>query len=337
MPELPNTVRFEAGVLHLLDQRQLPAVETVRVCRDLDDVVDAIRTLTVRGAPAIGIAAAFGLAVGIGDSLSRQALLSRAETLKAARPTAVNLAWAVDRVVAATGVGDPVDVRTILDEAALIQREDEDACRRIGEHGVDLVASAPRVLTHCNAGALAVSRHGTALAPIYEAHRRGVDVHVWVDETRPLLQGSRLTAYELTRSGIPCTLITDSMAGRLMDEGLVDLVIVGADRVAANGDVANKIGTLGVAVLCNHFNIPFYVACPWSTVDPHTPTGRDIEIEERESHEVTRLGDWQVAPEEVGVRNPAFDVTPATLVRGIITESGVFDPAGITGARAAHG
>ena len=227
-----------------------------------------------------------------------------------------------------------VDVLKLLQEAKAIHTEDAMACRAIGEFGAPLVGRHPRLLTHCNAGALAVSELGTALAPIYVAHRQGAKLHVFVDETRPLLQGARLTAWELQRAGVECTLITDNMAASVMAEGRVDAVIVGADRVAANGDVANKIGTLNLAILCKYFNLPFYVACPWSTIDLDTPQGSDIAIEQRQPSEVTQIMDVPIAPEGVDVANPAFDVTPAALVTCIITERGLIEPPLATNLRA---
>ncbi len=329
---LPRAVSWSDGKLSLLDQRRLP-VETQQIrCDQIEDVFDAIKTLAVRGAPAIGIAAAYGLLVGLPDpdngdvSALRQLIQDRANYLKSARPTAVNLAWAVDRMLAALLAGEDDTIilkQCLLAEAMLIHREDTQACNRIGDYGLPLVQKCPRVLTHCNAGSLAVSELGTALAPIYKAYEAGVPVHVYIDETRPLLQGARLTAFELHATGVDCTLITDNMAAHIMSRGLVDMVLVGTDRVAANGDVANKIGTLNLAVLCHYFGIPFYVACPVSTIDLATASGSEIRIEQRSGSEVTQLGGQQLAPTGIGVLNPAFDITPARLVSGIITECGV--------------
>ncbi len=326
---LPKSVRWVDGSLFILDQRALPLVEEEIPCSSVEDVFDAISTLAVRGAPAIGIAAAYGMVVGLRDVPDDEAtveLKRRASFLVSARPTAVNLAWAVQRMLDAALEPQMDLVGTLEKEAMAIHDEDRIACRRIGEHGASLLSDGAQILTHCNAGALAVSEYGTALAPVYCACERGTDLHVWVDETRPLLQGARLTAYELSRAGVPCTLISDNMAAHTMSEGKVDLVIVGADRIAANGDVANKIGTLNLAILCKYFAIPFYVACPTSTLDPGTSSGADIEIEQRDSREVTHIAERQVAPADVQVANPAFDVTPAALVTAIITEEGVIRP-----------
>lgn len=335
---LPRAVAWHDGELRLLDQTRLPQAEVYVSCRDVETVYEAIASLRVRGAPAIGIAAAYGLLLPFQDihvpdelrvqdsQVSIEELQRRADYLIQARPTAVNLAWAIKRMLNSAQGRQNVDVLTLLKEAKAIHAEDAKACRAIGEFGAPLVSGHPRLLTHCNAGALAVSELGTALAPIYVAHRQGIKLHVFVDETRPLLQGARLTAWELRRAGVDSTLITDSMAATVMAEGRVDAVIVGADRVAANGDVANKIGTLNLAILCKYFNLPFYVACPWSTIDLNTPQGSDIAIEQRLSSEVTRIMDVPIAPDGVGVFNPAFDVTPAALVTCVITERGVIEP-----------
>ena len=302
------------------------------MCKSIEDVHEAITTLAVRGAPAIGIAAAYGMLLGLegGHSLKNE-LTKRAEYLVNARPTAVNLSWALDRILKIIDTSGPSDILESLErEAVAIHEEDRAACRRIGEHGVSLIDNVMNILTHCNAGALAVSDLGTALAPIYRAKERDLDIHVYVDETRPLLQGARLTMYELMCAGDDCTLITDNMAAHLMSQGKIDLVLVGADRIAANGDVANKIGTLNLAVLSKYFDISFYVACPMSTLDSHTATGADIVIEERSPQEVTQLGGVAIAPEGADVRNPAFDVTPASLITGIITEEEIMVVGSIT-------
>ena len=329
--EMPRSVSWCDGTLHLLDQRLLPHEEKVVVCEDIEQVFNAIQTLTVRGAPAIGIAAAYGLTLGlekVSPASFIEVLDERCEYLISARPTAVNLEWAINRMrkVVDDTQFDSAWCERLLDEARAIHEEDAIACRGIAEAGLALVRQHPRLLTHCNAGSLAVSELGTALAPIYRAHEEGVEVHVFVDETRPLLQGARLTAYELSRNGVDCTLISDNMAAHIMSEGLVDMVIVGADRIAANGDAANKIGTLGVAILCQYFSIPFYVAVPRSTIDTNTSSGAEILIEERSPDEVTRLGDQQIAPAGVVARSPAFDVTPAALITGIITDKGILNP-----------
>lgn len=329
------TMRWAEGALEILDQTQLPHRTHYVRCTDVETVAEAIRTLRVRGAPAIGLAAALGLAVvahqsrapGVEDLVAE---LERARAILAAtRPTAVNLFWALERMAAVwrrpwDHVGALRDA--VVREALAMMEEDAAVCRLIGEHGASLMWDGCRVLTHCNAGYLATSDYGTALAALYVASERGMRLHVWADETRPLLQGARLTTWELSEAGIPVTLICDNMAASVMARGWVDVVITGADRIAANGDVANKIGTLGVAVLAHHFGIPFYVAAPWSTVDLSTPTGRDIPIEERDPSEVTCLGGVRVAPHGVKVFNPAFDVTPAHLVTAIVTERGVHRP-----------
>ena len=332
---LPKAVVWQGGELLLLDQRKLPLAEEICRCTRIEEVFHAIQTLAVRGAPAIGIAAAYGLLLGLRGLPSGswwQAFNERCDYLVSARPTAVNLAWAVARMRRCVGQGafdqgsapdlDAVAAR-LEAEAKAIHQEDRDACRAIAEAGLPLVTKHPRLLTHCNAGSLAVSELGTALAPIYLAHQSGVKLHVFVDETRPLLQGARLTAYELHRSGVPCTLIADNMAAHFMAQGEVDAVLVGADRVVANGDTANKIGTLGLAVLAHHFGIPFYVALPTSTLDPATKTGASIVIEERAPEEVTSIAGAQVAPLGVPARSPAFDVTPAALITGLITDQGL--------------
>ncbi|MEQ8486643.1 MAG: S-methyl-5-thioribose-1-phosphate isomerase [Pseudomonadales bacterium] len=323
---VPAAVEWDGHRLRLLDQRRLPGqIEHLQI-DDIDDAIDAIRTLAVRGAPAIGIAAAYALVVAMGRPAaprSPDAFLSRldalAEPLRAARPTAVNLAWAVDRV-RRRAAREPT-LAAIRDEAESIHREDVAICQGIGRHGAPLIEPGTGVLTHCNAGALAVSALGTATAPMYLRHQAGVRFRVFVDETRPLLQGARLTAWELDRAGLDVTLICDNAAASLMAAGEVQLVLVGTDRVTANGDVVNKIGTLNLAVLCRHFGIPFYVACPSSTFDGATASGALVAIEQRPAAEV--LGD---AAARVAVRNPAFDVTPAELVTGIITEHGIARP-----------
>ncbi len=323
----PEAVRWDRGRLFLLDQRRLPAEVRYLPIETLADAEAAIRSLAVRGAPAIGIAAGYALAVAMKAETppgeAPQAFVARldglARRLCRARPTAVNLAWAAGRLCRRAR-REP-DVAALLNEAAAIHREDAEICLAIGRHGESLIEPGCTVLTHCNAGALAVSALGTATAPMYLRHRAGVPFRVLVDETRPLLQGARLTAWELSSAGIDVTLICDSMAASFMAAGEVDLVLVGTDRVTANGDVVNKIGTLNLAVLCRHFGLPFYVACPSSTYDPGTMCGADVPIEERDPEEV--LG---TAAARVPARNPAFDVTPAELVSGIITEHGIAVP-----------
>jgi methylthioribose-1-phosphate isomerase len=306
----------------LLDQRALPAEETWLALRSAAEVADAIRTLAVRGAPAIGVAAAYGLAVEARRGAGPERLRAAAALLAGARPTAVNLAWAVRRV--SRRIGEPA--AALLAEAHAIRDEDEASCRRMGALGAPLIPEGARVLTHCNAGALATAAYGTALGVVRAAHAEGRVAHVYADETRPFFQGARLTAWELERDGIPVTVLTDSMAGWLMARGEITCVVVGADRIAANGDVANKIGTYAVAVLARHHGIPFYVAAPWSTFDVSLPTGAGIPIEERPADEVVRIFGRLVAPEGVPARYPAFDVTPAGLVTAIVTERGVLRP-----------
>ncbi len=331
MNEMPKSVTWQNGELFLLDQRLLPHTEEVIECKTIEQVFDAIQTLTVRGAPAIGIAAAYGLLLGLDEveeSKFGDEFDSRCDYLISARPTAVNLAWAVNRMrdVAKLETADKArTIETLEAEAISIHEEDAAACNGIADVGLSLVKEHPNLLTHCNAGSLAVSELGTALAPIYRAHEQGVKLHVFVDETRPLLQGARLTAYELSRSNIDCTLISDNMAAHVMSEGKVDMVIVGADRIAANGDAANKIGTLNLAILCQYFSIPFYVAVPLSTIDIQTASGEAITIEERSPSEVTELQGQPIAPVGIGARSPAFDVTPNSLITGIITEAGLLE------------
>jgi methylthioribose-1-phosphate isomerase len=306
-------------LVRLLDQRRLPAEETWVELASADAVAAAIADLTVRGAPAIGVAAAYGLAVEARRGADAARLREAAERLVRARPTAVNLAWAVRRMSRRFGLG-PAEM---LAEAHAIRDEDEAACRRIGALGARLVPPGATVLTHCNAGALATAGYGTALGVVRAAFEGGNPIKVLAGETRPFLQGARLTAWELHRDGIPVTLLTDGMAGWLMQRGEVSCVVVGADRIAANGDVANKIGTYALAVLASFHAVPFYVAAPWSTVDLDTPRGVSIPIEERGGEEVTRFAGRPVAPAGVPARYPAFDVTPAALVSAIVTERGV--------------
>jgi methylthioribose-1-phosphate isomerase len=304
--------------LHLLDQRLLPGeVRWVR-CNDAPSVAEAIRSMVVRGAPAIGVCAAFGFALAArrGDGLDEAA-----DTLLQARPTAVNLRWAIERMRRAG-----TDPESLVLEAQLIFDEDVAANRRIGQYGQQLLGDETTVLTHCNAGALATAGYGTALGVVRAASEAGKKIAVYADETRPYLQGARLTAWELREDGIDVTLITDSMAGHFFQQRTFDAVIVGADRIAANGDTANKIGTYTVAVLARRHGVPFYVAAPISTFDPRCPTGADIPIEERSAREVVEIGNVRVAPEGVPVRHPAFDITPASLVTAFITERGVLRP-----------
>ena len=321
--------------VRIIDQRKLPNEYVERDLTSLDEVCDAIRTLAVRGAPAIGICGAMGLCVAVVAHAAegRDAFIARARDtarrIATTRPTAVNLSWALDRVVSraeATPRNSAAVLIAMRDEATAILEEDRAMCLRIGEAGVDLLKNGARVLTHCNAGALATGGLGTALAPVYVAASRGQDVRVLATETRPLLQGSRLTAWELTRAGIPVTVITDSAAASRMRSGEVDLCIVGADRVVANGDVANKVGTYALAVLARHHGIPFYVAMPTSTIDSSLASGDEITIEERDPREVSTLGERRVTAENAAIGNAAFDVTPADLVSAFITDRGIIRP-----------
>jgi methylthioribose-1-phosphate isomerase len=329
------TVVWEDGVVVMIDQRRLPNEETFVRCRDHHEVATAITDMVIRGAPAIGVAAAFGLALGARNSTSEGGALREewndiCAVLARTRPTAVNLFWAVERMrrrfdVLAEPGGDTLRT-ALLDEALAIQTEDVASCQRMGDLGAALLPDGARVLTHCNAGALATAGYGTALGVVRSAARMGKLDYVLADETRPFLQGARLTAWELQQDGIPVTVITDSMAGHLMARGEVNVVVVGSDRIAANGDVANKIGTYTVAVLAKEHGIPFYVAAPVSTFDLAANTGADIPIEERSAEEVTHVAGQRITPEGVEVRHPAFDVTPHRLVTAIICERGVAQP-----------
>jgi methylthioribose-1-phosphate isomerase len=329
------TVALEDDAVVMIDQRLLPGREEYVRCRDHREVAAAIKGMVIRGAPAIGVAAAMGLALGVrrsgaeGEELRAEFEVMCAE-LAATRPTAVNLFWAIDRMkrrYAAAAAGGGGGLRSALVEEALaIEREDLETCERMGDHGADLLPRDARLLTHCNAGALATAGYGTALGVIRSAAKAGKVKAVFADETRPYLQGARLTAWELLREGIPTTLITDSMAGHLMARREIDAVIVGADRIARNGDVANKIGTYTVAVLARENGLPFYVAAPVSTFDLSMPSGEGIPIEERPAAEVTHHAERLLAPEGVSVRNPAFDVTPHRYVTAIICERGVARP-----------
>ena len=312
-------LRWTGTALELLDQRLLPEEERWVECRDAGSVVRAIRDMIVRGAPAIGIAAAFGMALA---ALRGENLHQAAATLKASRPTAVNLAWAVDRM-SALGQASP---QALVAEAERILAADIEANMRIGQYGAELLGPSITLLTHCNAGALATGGYGTALGVVRAAVESGRKVAVFADETRPYLQGARLTAWELQKDGIDVTLITDNMSGHFFQQGRFDAVVVGADRIAANGDTANKIGTYTVAVLASAHNVPFYVAAPMSTIDIACPSGASIPIEERSGEEVVETFGRRIAPVGIAVRHPAFDVTPARLITAIITERGVLRP-----------
>ena len=329
MPPIESIRWSDDGrAVRILDQRLLPEREEYRELRTVDEVRDAIATLAVRGAPAIGIAGAMGMVLALDEPTATSSddmprLTGAHETLRRARPTAVNLSWAVDRMLSVAKLSrlSGHDLRTALcAEATRILDEDRAMCRRIGENGAPLIPDGARILTHCNAGALATAGIGTALAAIYVAVEQGKRVEVFADETRPLLQGSRLTAWELERAGIPVTVLVDSAAASLMRDGGIDLCIVGADRIAANGDVANKVGTLPLAISARYHEVPFYVAVPMSTVDSATSSGREIVIEQRGRDEVCSPRGTPTAPDGVAVYNPAFDVTPAELVTAIITD-----------------
>lgn len=338
---IPDTIRWSedgAGIV-ILDQTRLPTAPVERELRTVDEVEEAIQSLRVRGAPLIGITAAMGLAA-LARAEARKATITRellveritswADRLAAARPTAVNLGWAIDRlrsVLRAEGEGTPGGVAERLAvEATAILEEDRQMCRRIGEHAASLLHDGATVITHCNAGALATGGIGTALAPVYVARERGLHLRVFADETRPLLQGSRLTAWELSQAGVEVTVISDSMAGALFAQTPPDIVFVGADRIVANGDVANKVGTYGLAVLARHHGVPFYVLAPTSTVDLAMANGGRIPIEHRSPDELRRGFGPLTAPEDAAVWSPAFDVTPAEMITGIGTEQGIHGP-----------
>ena len=332
------TIEWTDDAVVMIDQRKLPASEVYVSCKTAQEVAKAIKSMVIRGAPAIGVAAAMGIALGMrrstapGTKQFTTEFQKTCDLLAATRPTAVNLFWAIERMkrtfAAAAQAGCSVDEikQRLADEARRIHDEDVESCRTMGAHGATLVPDTARILTHCNAGALATAGYGTALGVVRAAAEQGKRVAVLADETRPFLQGARLTAWELVKDGIETTVITDNMAGAMMRLGQVDLVVVGADRIAANGDVANKIGTYGVAVLAKEHAIPFYVAAPLSTVDLATPDGAGIPIEERNDREVTHVGPSRLTPEGARVRNPAFDVTPAKYVTAIITERGIARP-----------
>ena len=332
------TIDLQDDVIVMVDQRKLPAQEVYVRCRTAPEVAKAIRTMVIRGAPAIGVAAAYGLAMGMKRSTAKGTRQFAVEFQKicdlmaATRPTAVNLFWAIDRMKRAFADGaqsgeSPDEIVARLGrEAKAIHDEDVANCRTMGGHGADVVKDGARVLTHCNAGALATAGYGSALGVIRAAVEQGKKIAVFADETRPFMQGARLTAWELVRDGINTTVITESMAGPLMRDGEIDIAIVGADRIAANGDTANKIGTYTVAVLAHEHKIPFYVAAPISTIDLATADGQHIPIEERDQREVTHFGTARVTPEGAHTRNPAFDVTPHRYITGIITERGILRP-----------
>ena len=332
------TIEWKDDAVVMIDQRKLPVNEVYVTCKTANDVAKAIKTMVIRGAPAIGVAAAMGIALGMrrskatGTKAFTTEFQKLCDLMAATRPTAVNLFWAIERMKrtfadAAQGGASVAELKDRLEaEARKIHDEDVQSCRDMGAFGAELVPHEARILTHCNAGALATAGYGTALGVIRAAAERGKNIAVLADETRPFLQGARLTAWELVKDGIKTTVITDNMSASMMRLGHVDLVVVGADRIAANGDVANKIGTYGVAVLAKEHGIPFYVAAPISTIDLDTPDGSRIPIEERNDREVTHVGSSRLTPEGALIRNPAFDVTPAKYVTAIITERGVARP-----------
>lgn len=339
MPDMFRTIEWTEDGVRMIDQTRLPAEEVYRTCRDYRDVAECIRSMVIRGAPAIGVAAAMGIALGVKKSAARSIAELHtdfeiiAETISKTRPTAVNLFWAVKRMrgvfedsLAGEG-GEANKIRAararLVDEAQRVLVEDIAINEAMGKHGAELLRDATTVLTHCNAGALATGGYGTALGVIRAAVAAGKNIHVFADETRPFLQGARLTAWELGKDGIPVTLITDNMAGHFMRQGKIQAAIVGADRIASNGDVANKIGTYSVAVLAHENKIPFYVAAPLSTIDMSLVSGEQIPIEERSAGEVTHLGGVSIAPKDVEARHPAFDVTPHRYITAIITERGI--------------
>jgi len=338
-----KTLEWKKGKLFILDQTKLPGKESYRGCSTDREVAQAIKKMVVRGAPAIGVAAAFGMVLGARQSKAEDPtaflryLSGVGHTLVATRPTAVNLLWAVERMKRTAeeniGRGIPAVQQTLQEEAIRILQEDIQANREIGRQGQMLIPDGASILTHCNAGALATAGYGTALGVIRAACAAGKRIHVFIDETRPCLQGARLTSWELMKDRIPCTLIADNMAGWLMAQGKIDLVIVGADRIAANGDVANKIGTYSLARLCAGHRIPFYVAAPTSTIDLSTKTGEAIPIEERPEGEVTTLLGQAIAPKGMKALNPAFDVTPHRYIRAIITEKGIIQKPFRTGLK----
>ncbi len=333
---LLSPVNWTDEGLQILDQTALPEEVRYRLCTGVEDVADAIRKLQVRGAPAIGIAAAYGMVLSVWNSEFADlgsflaALKLGAEMLRSTRPTAVNLFWALDKmeheVIRLAELGPERIKPHLLNLAKEIHQADIEMNRQIGANGAELMVDGANILTHCNTGALATGGHGTALGVVRSAYAKYKNLHVWVDETRPLLQGARLTAWELARDGIPHTVICDSTAATLMAQGKVDAVIVGADRIAANGDTANKIGTYSLAVLAHHHGIPFYVAAPSSTIDMNTPSGEKITIEERSEQEIRMAGSRMVVPQESKVYNPAFDVTPSRYITAIITDKGVVHP-----------
>jgi methylthioribose-1-phosphate isomerase len=333
MDELERTIEWHAGTVKMIDQRVLPLTYQIQTYTDYEGVADAIHTMVIRGAPAIGVAAAMGVALGMrgyGGARARKRLSQVAKGLRATRPTAVNLAWAVERMSRIVEENLDLDPAALFvrlrSEALAIYEEDLAVNRALGRFGAELLDDPATVLTHCNAGALATAGYGTALGVVRAAREAGKKIAVIADETRPFLQGARLTAWELHKDRIPVTLIADNMAASVLARGEASCVIVGTDRTAANGDVANKIGTYPLAVMARRHRVPFYVAAPLSSIDLECPTGAEIPIEERSAEEITHIGGKRIAPTGVGVFNPAFDVTPAELVNAIITERGIAYP-----------
>jgi len=333
MSDVVNPIKYENGVCLVLNQLLLPTETEYRVRANVKEMYIAIKDMELRGAPLIGIAAAYGVYFAARDAKNSEfaswikEVEAEGEYLISSRPTAVNLEWAVKHMIkfaySLKALSISEIVKKMENEAIKIHFEDGEICKQIGVNALELIKPNMTLLTHCNAGILATSRYGTATSVMYVAKERGIPLKIYADETRPYLQGARLTAYELFESGLDVTLNCDNMAGFLMSQGKIDLVITGADRIAANGDTANKIGTLSLAILCKHFGIPFYIAAPLSTIDVATPTGKEIVIEERSSLEVTHWYGKQIAPTGVKVYNPAFDVTPSDLIHGIITEKGI--------------
>ncbi len=332
-----RTVEWLGTAARILDQTKLPETELYLDICTLEDMCEAIKSLRIRGAPAIGIAAAFGLVLG---ALENQHLPLQefkleidllANTLKKTRPTAINLAWAVNKLIESMNKSE-VDttanaIQQLEQQAIIILKEDIRLCKNIGTNGANFISLNPvSVLTHCNAGALATGGQGTALSVIYELSKKGKSVNVFADETRPLLQGARLTTWELQKANIPVTLLCDNMAATVLEQGKIDCILVGADRIAANGDTANKIGTLNLAILANHFNVPFYVAAPYSTFDFSVKSGMDIPIENRDPEEVTRIENKSTTPANIQTFNPAFDITPNLLINAFITDKGIITP-----------
>lgn len=331
LQQIPESLQWNGETLKILDQTKLPTEIVYLDATTLLDVREAIVKLQVRGAPAIGLAAAYGLYLGVREieeeniEAFHEKTRVLADDLISARPTAVNLAWAVEKLIEKSKKAITVTEAKfiIMEEAIKLHLADEAICKEIGENALTLLHDGAAVLTHCNAGSIATSRYGTALAPLHLAKEKGWDISAYATETRPVFQGARLTSWELKQSGIPVTLLTDNMVGYLLQNKKIDAIIVGADRITANGDTANKIGTLQLAILANYYQIPFYVAAPLSTIDLTIENGKEIVIEQRDATEVTRIGNVQIAPEGIDVLNPAFDVTPNELITAIITEKGI--------------